>query len=135
MFLAELQQEEKIAFLELAARIANSDGKLSIFENSLIKKYQKEMGLDEYKLKGQALDDILNEFKSERSKYIVLTQIFQLIYSDGVFHDQEGEFIRLIKTHFGFNSSEFGSFKDWVNKINELSVSKRGFDRQGSSSL
>jgi uncharacterized tellurite resistance protein B-like protein len=135
MFLAELQPEEKVAFLELAARIANIDGKLSIFENSLLKKYQKEMRLEEYKPKGHAIDDILKEFKNERSKYIVLTEIFQLIYSDGVLHDQESETIRRIKTHFGFDSSEFGSFKDWVNKINELSVSKRGFDRQGSSSL
>ncbi|MEH7072810.1 hypothetical protein [Neobacillus drentensis] len=122
MFLKELQQEEKIAFLELAALIANIDGKVSIYENSLLKKYQKEMELEDYKLQGLAIDEILAVFKNERSKYIVLAEIFQLIYSDGVFHDQEGESVRLIKTHFGFNSSEFGSFKDWVEKIKELSV-------------
>jgi hypothetical protein len=125
MFLEELQQEEKIAFLELASLIARIDGKLSIYENSLIKKYQREMELEDYKIKGLSIEDILKEFKNERSKYIVLTEIFQLIYSDGVFHDHESEFVHIIKTHFGFDPSEFGSFKDWVGKIKELSVSKR----------
>ncbi|MBV7507824.1 hypothetical protein KW850_21575 [Bacillus sp. sid0103] len=125
MFLEELEQEEKIAFLELAALLARIDGKLSIYENSLLKRYQREMELEDYKLRGLSLEDILNEFKSERSKYIVLTEIFQLIYSDGVFHDHESEFVHIIKTHFGFASSEFGTFKDWVGKIKELSVSKR----------
>ncbi|WP_144554999.1 hypothetical protein [Bacillus sp. X1(2014)] len=125
MFLEELEQKEKIAFLELAAMIARIDGKLSIYENSLIRKYQRETGLEDYQLKGLSIEDILKEFKSERSKYIVLTEIFQLIYSDGVFHDHESEFVHIIKTHFGFDSSEFGTFKDWVEKIKELSVTKR----------
>ena len=46
MFLAELQAEERKAFLELAALIAKIDGKVSIFENSILIKYQKEMGLN-----------------------------------------------------------------------------------------
>ena len=123
MFLEELQPEEREAFLELADLIAAIDGKLSIFENSILNKYKKEMGLEDYKIKGLVMDDILKIFTSERSKYIVLTELFQLIYSDGVFHDQESESVRLIKSHFGFNSNEFGSFKDWIIKIKELSVS------------
>ncbi|MEH7352566.1 hypothetical protein V7150_03200 [Neobacillus drentensis] len=123
MFLEELQLEEREAFLELADLIAAIDGKLSIFENSILNKYKKEMGLEDYKIKGLVMDDILKIFTTERSKYIVLTELFQLIYSDGVFHDQESESVRLIKSHFGFNSNEFGSFKDWIIKIKELSVS------------
>ncbi|WHY78334.1 hypothetical protein QNH20_04055 [Neobacillus sp. WH10] len=122
MFLEELQLEEREAFLELADLIAAIDGKLSIFENSILNKYKKEMGLEDYKIKGLVMDDILKIFKTERSKNIVLTELFQLIYSDGVFHDQESESVRLIKSHFGFNSNEFGSFKDWIIKIKELSV-------------
>ncbi|MCM3117666.1 hypothetical protein M3610_20555 [Neobacillus sp. MER 74] len=125
MFLEELEKREKIAFLELAAMIARIDGKLSIYENSLLKKYQREMELDDYELEGLSIEEILTEFKSERSKYIVLTEIFQLIYSDGVFHDHESEFVHIIKRHFGFDASEFGTFKDWVEKIKELSVTKR----------
>lgn len=123
MFLAELQQEEKTAFLELAALIARIDGKLSIYENSILNKYQSEMELEDYKLKGLAMDDILKIFKSERSKNIVLTELFQLIYSDGVYQDQESKSVRLIKDHFGFDEKEFGSFKDWIDKIKELSAS------------
>ncbi|PLS03670.1 TerB family tellurite resistance protein [Neobacillus cucumis] len=124
MFLAELQPEEKTAFLELAVLIASIDGNLSIFETTILNKYQKELELEDYKPTGKALGDILNTFKSERSKNIVLTELFQLIYSDGVFHDHEGEFVRMIKGHFGFDSDEFGSFKDWIEKIRELSLTK-----------
>lgn len=124
MFLAELQPEERKAFLELAALIAKIDGKISIFENSILIRYQKEMGLESYKIEGHAIEEILPVFKNERSKNIVLTELFQLIYSDGVFHDQESESVQLIKTHFGFDSNEFGSFKDWIVKIKELSESK-----------
>jgi tellurite resistance protein len=122
MFLAELQVEEKKAFLELASLIARVDGKLSIYETSILDKYQKEMGLESYKIEGIPIGDILKIFKNERSKNIVLTEILQLIYSDGVFHDMERESVRLIKEHFGFDPKEFGSFKDWIIKIKELSV-------------
>jgi uncharacterized tellurite resistance protein B-like protein len=124
MFLAELHPEEKTAFLELAVLIASIDGNVSIFETSILNKYQKELDLDDYKPTGMSLGDILNSFKSERSKTIVLTELFQLIYSDGVFHDQESKFVQLIKEHFGFESDEFGSFKDWIDKIRELSLTK-----------
>ncbi|MDR7002598.1 TerB family tellurite resistance protein [Neobacillus niacini] len=122
MFLAELHSEEREAFLELANLIAAIDGNRSIFEESIVNKYKKEMDLEDYQLKGLAMEDILKKFKSERSKNIVLAELFQLIYSDGVFHEQESESIRIIKEYFGFNSKEFASFKDWIDKIKELSL-------------
>jgi len=124
MFLEELHPEEKTAFLELAVLIASIDGKVSIFETSILNKYQKELDLDDFKPTGMALGDILKSFKSERSKNIVLTELFQLIYSDGVFHEQESKFVQLIKEHFGFESEEFGSFKEWIDKIRDLSLTK-----------
>ncbi|MCQ6279635.1 hypothetical protein [Bacillus sp. EB600] len=120
MFLAELQPEEKVAFLELASLIASIDGKLSIYESFIIEKYQKEMRLENYAIKGLDLEDILKRFKSERTKNIVLTEILQLIFSDGVFQEQERESVRLIKTYFGFDPKEYGSFKEWIMKIKEL---------------
>ncbi|PLT28649.1 hypothetical protein [Peribacillus deserti] len=123
MFLAELDSEERIAFIELAALIAKIDGDLSIYESPILTKYITEMGLESYRLRGLGIENILEQFKSERSKNIVLTEIFQLIFSDGVFHDEEQESIRFIKEHFGFDSSEFESFKGWIGKIRELSIS------------
>ncbi|OIK17263.1 hypothetical protein BIV60_00130 [Bacillus sp. MUM 116] len=122
MFLAELALEEREAFLELANLIAAIDGNRSVFEDSILNKYQKEMDLKEYQLKDLTLEEILKKFKSERAKNIVLTELFQLIYADGVFHNQESESIKKIKEHFGFDSNEFSSFKDWIDKIKELSV-------------
>lgn len=121
MFLVELQLEERIAFLELAALISKVDGKLSIFESSVLNKYKKEMGLEDYIIKSLAIEDILKVFKNERSKKIVLTELLQLIFSDGVFHNQEKESVRFIKKYFGFDESEFSDFKAWIHSIRELS--------------
>jgi tellurite resistance protein len=120
MFLAELQLEEKKAFLELAYLIANVDGKYSVFESKTIKEYHKELAIGDYTIKGITIENILEEFKSERSRTIVLTELLRLIYSDGVFHEQERESVSLIKKHFGFNPNEYDSFKDWIIKIKEL---------------
>ncbi len=123
MFLAELKREEKEAFLELASLIAAVDGNVSIYESTVIERYQKELGLENYKVKGLALEEILDRFKNEQSKNIVLVEILKLIYADGVFHDSERESLRLIKTHFGFDAKEYTSLKDWIEKIKELSNS------------
>ncbi|MEH7111301.1 hypothetical protein V7124_02850 [Neobacillus niacini] len=120
MFLTELQKEEKEAFLELALLMAKVDGNISVYEHPVIVKYQKEMDLGDYSFKGMAIDEILKIFKNERSKNIVLTEILQLVYSDGIVHEKEKESIRLIKDHFGFDSTKYNNFKDWVLGIKEL---------------
>ncbi|MBB2479157.1 hypothetical protein H5P36_02940 [Bacillus sp. APMAM] len=120
MFLAELKQEEKKAFLELASLIAKIDHSQSIYEDTILNKYKKEMEMDHYKIKGLEMENILKVFKDERSKNIVLAEILTLIFSDGVFHELEKESVRFIKQYFGFNSNEYESFKDWVDKIREL---------------
>ncbi|MEC1521069.1 hypothetical protein P9D43_03335 [Neobacillus niacini] len=120
MFLNKLQQEEKEAFLELAYIMATVDGNFSIFENPVIAKYQKEMDLEDYKIKGLAIDDILKVFKEERSKHIVLTEILRLVYSDGIVHETELKSITLIKKHFGFDANKYANFKDWIEGIKEL---------------
>jgi uncharacterized tellurite resistance protein B-like protein len=120
MFLTKLQQEEKEAFLELAYLMAAIDGNLSVFENPVISKYQKEMDLEDYHIKGLAIEDILKVFKEERSKHIVLTEILRLVYSDGIVHENEQESINLIKEHFGFDADKYATFKDWIVGIKEL---------------
>jgi tellurite resistance protein len=121
MFLAELRPEEKTAFLELANLVASVDGNLSIKEDLLIEDYRYEMGLEHYLVQNLTMDEILQLFTSERSKNIALAEILGLIFSDGVFHEQEKESVRLIKKHFGFDPNQYKSFKDWVDKIKQLS--------------
>jgi tellurite resistance protein len=120
MFLVELKLEEKKAFLELANLIAKVDGKSSVFESKTIKEYQKELEIGDYTIRGISIENILEEFKSERSKNIVLAELLRLVYSDGVFHEKERESVNFIKKYFGFNPNEYDSFKDWIIKIKEL---------------
>lgn len=122
MFLDQLQPDEKIAFLELAYLLASADGILAVKEELILEEYRHELQIDEkYKIRHLSIEEILKAFQSERSKNVALTELFRLIFSDGVYQDEERNSVQLIKTYFGFDPHQFQSFKDWVLKIRELS--------------
>lgn len=122
MFLAELQPQEKKAFLELAYLVASADGHLTPKEEALLEEYKKEMVMEEsHKIENLSFEKIVSQFQSERSKNIALTELLSLIFSDGVYHEEERKSIQMIKEHFGFNPNQFNSFKDWVENIRKLS--------------
>ncbi len=121
MFLSELEPKERVAFLELAHKVANLDGHLTPAKEVLLLEYATEMNIEDYKVQYLSLDDILPYFSSERSKHIALTELLRLIFSDGVLHNAERKSVELIKKHFQFDPNEYTSFKDWVVKIKELS--------------
>ncbi len=68
MFLAELQDNEKEAFLELASLIGTSDGKLSIYESTIIERYQKEMDNELYKMKHKSYEDALKSIPDSKEE-------------------------------------------------------------------
>lgn len=122
MFLNQLQPEEKIAFFELAHLLASADGILALREELILDEYRQELQIDpDYQIRHLSMDEILQAFQSERSKNVALTELFRLIFSDGVYQDEERRSVQLIKTYFGFDPHHFQSFKDWIWKIKELS--------------
>lgn len=122
LFLDQLQPEEKIAFFELAHLLASADGVLAVKEELILEEYRHELQInDDYAIRNLSIEEILQAFQSERSKNVALTELFRLIFSDGIYQDEERKSVQLIKTHFGFDPHQFQSFKDWVFKIKELS--------------
>lgn len=120
MFLFELQGQEKIAFLELAYRIASVDGYLTPAKEILLEEYAAEMYIEDYKIQNMPIEEALSQFQSERSKHIALIELLKLVFSDGVYRPGERKSIQLIKEYFKFDPNEYNSFRDWITKIKEL---------------
>ena len=96
MFLNQLLDEEKKAFISLSIYAANADGDFSIEEKSMFQEYCKEMDLESFSAKDIiSMDDIVNTFKmsEEHNKKIALFELLGLVYSDGMYKDEEKKFV------------------------------------------
>jgi len=126
MFLNQLKQKEKQAFLILAHHIARSDGDFAEEEKAVIEKYCMEMQTDNIDYKEDDFDiyDVLSEFKSPRSKKIVILELMALIYSDDYLHEREREVLEKILEEFDLSYSLSIVYTEWAKTM--LSLFKQG---------
>ena len=104
MLLMKLQAKEKFSFLQLAHYLARIDNKYGQKEEEIILEYCAEMGienLDSFDFENFSLDKILNDFKSETSKKIVILELMILIHIDHTFNLNEKKLIQRISESFG----------------------------------
>lgn len=96
MFLGQLSEKEKMAFISLSVHASNTNGVFAEEEKVMIQEYCKEMGIPFFDADNAiSMDEVFAVFKeSELSiKKIVLLETLGLVYSDGEFDDSEKEFI------------------------------------------
>ena len=92
----KLQSKEKFSFLQLAHYLARIENKYGEKEEEIILEYCAEMGienLDSFDFNNFSLDNTLKDFKSEKSKRIVLLELMILIHIDHVFNLNEKKLI------------------------------------------
>ena len=126
MFLNNLEEEEKLAFLELAHYVANCDDDYSKEEKNIIGKYCMEMQMENINFDVEKFDihDILSKVKSKRSRKVVLLEIMALIYSDDFIHEQERKVLEEILKEFDLNDSLAIVYEQWAKTM--LSQYKQG---------
>jgi tellurite resistance protein len=126
MFLFKLNEEEKKAFLQLAHYMARVDGEFPEEEQAVIKMYAHEMGIKDEGFKEHEfnLDNILNIFKSKKSKNIVLLEIMALVYADGRVDDKEEELLQYMCIKFGITRKTAKIYEEWIKAI--LALYKQG---------
>lgn len=96
MFLGQLSEKEKNAFLSLSIHVSNSNGIFADEEKEMIQAYCKEMGIPfaaaEHVI---PMDEVIAVFRESelQTKKIVLLETLGLVYSDGKFDDSEKGFI------------------------------------------
>ena len=114
MFLNKLDENEKKAFLALALKIQNIDGKITSGEIRVIKEFCQEMNIPSDLKEKYSLEDISNVF-SKSSVYVKKAVIFEalgLAYADGKLDDKENEIISAIAKSIGLTD-------DVVDKLDE----------------
>lgn len=96
MFLNQLSEKEKRAFISLGIHVAKSDGIFVEEEQKMLKEYCKEMEIEYLDSVQPMLIDELVQLYSESKghiKKIILFELLGLAYSDGKYHDTEKVFI------------------------------------------
>ena len=120
MLLMKLQSREKFSFLQLAHYLARVDNKYGKREEEIILEYCTEMGienLDSFDFDNFSLDNILKDFKSEKSKRIVLLELMILIHIDHVFNINEKKLIEKISDSFGIEISDVNDYSQWEKSV------------------
>ncbi len=96
MFLNQLSQKEKEAFLSLSVHAANANGIFAAEEKILIQDYCKEMDIPSFdESSAMNMDQALEVFEesSIHIKRIVLLELLGLIFSDGEYDITEKQFV------------------------------------------
>jgi len=115
----------KEAFLDLAHRIASSDGFINRNERNYIQGWLVELGLEDWTPEARAhlsTAELIGNVQDDRIKNIFLAELLLLIFADGNFNDAERQIADEIQRLFGCDDETFGKFRSWVEQMNALKV-------------
>jgi len=116
MLLMKLEAREKFSFLQLAHYLARIDNDYGEKEKEIILEYCAEMGIDndeDFNMDEFSLDKILNDFKSDKSKKIVILELMILIHADDKFDLKERELISKINDSFKLSPKNLEFCSQW----------------------
>lgn len=120
MLLGQLRTPEKFAFLRLAHYLAKTDGTYSQKEEELIDEYCFEMGIDNIEFKDDKLENILKEFKSQKSKKIALMELMILAHIDDTFNLYEHKTVQIIAQSFDIKQEHILFYSTWGKAVAAL---------------
>ena len=123
MLLMKLEPKEKFSFLQLAHYLARIDNEYGEKEEEIILEYCAEMGIEndnDFELEYFNLEDILKEFKSKKSKVIVLLELMILIHADDKFDLKERTLITKINDAFEFSIKDIEFYSQWGKAVAAL---------------
>lgn len=120
MFLNQLTQREKEAFLELAHIISKSNGFVDEKEKQLIRQFEQEMGLEGYQIKGMSFEEIISTIQNDYSKKIFFIESLATAYADGEYQKEQEDIIIRLKEEFGYSDQLYRRFKEWMEKLTRL---------------
>mgnify|MGYP003536428397 FL=1 len=123
MLLMKLESREKFAFLQLAHYLARVDNSFGKEEEEVILEYCDEMGIeniDSFDMDSFNLEATLNNFKSKRSKKIVVLELMILVHIDSVFNINEQILIEKISQNFGISTKDLNDFSSWGKSVAKL---------------
>ena len=128
MFLYELEQNQKEAFICLAHVVVVSDGELSSGEQLMMGELKREIGLSsEFEPHYMAIDGIGEIFNTKSSRVATIIALIRLGYADGAFEIEELFLLRQISVIFEITESDFNIIENWVRRLIALEKEARTF--------
>ncbi len=123
MLLMKLEPREKFSFLQLAHYLARIDNDYGEKEQEVILEYCAEMGIendDTFILEDFDLEETLSDFRSNKSKKIVLLELMILIHADDKFDFEERNLIFKINKLFDFSQKDLEFYSQWGKAVAAL---------------
>ena len=96
MYLNMLDNDEKIAFAELAEKMIEADGLVVGRETTALAALKAEAGVTDASGSGRTADELAGVFQSRRSKVAALLELIGLGYSDTSFSLGEESLINAV---------------------------------------
>ena len=109
MFLGQLSETEKMAFISLSVHASNSNGVFASEEQMMIQEYCREMGIPFFDAENAvSMDDVINVFNDSELhiKKVVLLETLGLLYSDGNFDESEKGFVKDFAQRVGLTEED-----------------------------
>jgi uncharacterized tellurite resistance protein B-like protein len=116
VYLNLLDNDEKIAFAELAEKMVEADGIVIGREAAALASLKAEMGISESEGGGRTVDELAGVFKSRRSKVAALLELIGLGYSDISFHVTEESLVNSVANQMAVTPDELHEMEEWVKE-------------------
>ncbi|WP_320033614.1 TerB family tellurite resistance protein [Campylobacterota bacterium DY0563] len=123
MLLMKLEAREKFSFLQLAHYLARIDNDYGEKEQEIILEYCAEMGIendDNFDMNEFSLEEILKDFRTEKSKKIVVLELMILIHADDKFDLKERTLISKINDTFKLSPQNLEFCSQWGKGVAAL---------------
>ena len=128
MFLHELSNQQKEAFICLAHDVVVSDGDLSPGEQLMMDELKREIDLPaEFEPHYVPVAGIEEIFNTKSSRVAIVIALIRLGYADGAFEVEEQFLLKEICKAFEVSESDFTRLENWVRRLIALEKEARAF--------
>ena len=132
MYLANLDEQKKRIFLDIAHERVQVDGEFSYDEKVIIQAYCQEMNIVDYEYHKRSRDEIVGDIKkylTQEDVKIILFELIGLCLADGNYDKSEKEFINNLCSELNVENVYSDKCEEYVRdylklqlKINELVI-------------
>ncbi|MBB1441443.1 TerB family tellurite resistance protein [Shewanella sp. SG41-4] len=123
MYLSELNIGEKKNFLELAKYAMGLNGEYKPEEQMVYQSFIQECCLAEYQISKQDNIDVVMKVlakSTEKSKRIVMLELFGILLADGEVSKEESDFMEEFAEILSVESYESKKIQRWVIAMNDM---------------
>lgn len=118
MFLEELNEPQKRAFLVLAHRITQADGEDSTDEQAALEDLCREMNIAfETDMKAILADINVAPFDSHRARVIAALELMRMVYADDFVHEAEVAEVLAICRAMTFPDPWVVTMREWAKRL------------------